>query len=133
MAFNLTISKSGLPCLWESGGGATNTGGARIIADRDGQPKKPIYIKRRGQLSCKEHALIPIQVGDYVVEVSHHRRGFHTQIWRITVISDEEVTAELVAEYDYGEWDSKLPETHNLFIVAFIIGTTSPSKVILNL
>jgi hypothetical protein len=71
-------SRRGLPCLWEEGGGFTNTGRATIIADSRGRRKRPIYIRGSGKLSCEQHALIPIEVGDIVVKASlvSHQDGF---------------------------------------------------------
>ncbi len=42
--YQLEISRSGIPCLWESGGGYTNTGEAQIITDKQGYPKR---VKKR--------------------------------------------------------------------------------------
>lgn len=52
MNIELTITKKGLPALWESGGGATNTGSATIIAGPNGEKLVPIYVRRSGHLSC---------------------------------------------------------------------------------
>jgi len=86
--FKLEISKKGLPCLWECGGGYTHTGEATIITGNHGERKKAIYIRRRGELACSLHALIPVQTGDYIVEAEHHREDFIIQIWRITHIPE---------------------------------------------
>jgi hypothetical protein len=61
--------------LWEAGGGLTNTGRATIIADKNGRPKHPIYVRGAGSLSCGEHALIPIEPGDYVIKAHQAFRG----------------------------------------------------------
>jgi hypothetical protein len=58
-------TKKGYPALWERGGGYTNTGVATIIAGKGGQPKRAIYIRQRGPLANDDHALIPVEVGDY--------------------------------------------------------------------
>lgn len=109
---NLTISKRGLPCIWESGGGATNTGDAVIVADPLGQPLAPIYIRRSGALSNSVHALIPVVEGCLVVEASHHRGDFVIKISRLTGlrVSDPDGDGEYwpsypVAEFSNGEWD----------------------------
>ena len=65
--FVIERSKRGIPCMWECGGGYSNTGESQIIAGKNGEAKQPIYIRRRGELACCEHALIPISVGDYVI------------------------------------------------------------------
>ncbi len=95
--------------MWESGGGYSNTGEATIIAGKNGEAKQPIYIRRRGQLACCEHALIPISVGDYVISASHHRGDFEIFVYRITEILKEEASTEKIAEFSNGEWDAELP------------------------
>jgi len=102
-------TKKGFPCLWEAGGGFTNTGEATIIANKDGQPKKPLYVRRRGHLVNSEHALIPVAVGDYVISANHHRDDFEIFVYRITKISKEEASIEKIAEFSNGEWDN-LPQ-----------------------
>jgi hypothetical protein len=102
----ITRSKRGVPCLWEQGGGATNTGHATIICTQDGQKKRPIYIRRSGSLACGKHALIPVQVGDLVIQASHYRRDFDISVYRIAEITDDEARMEQVDRYSYGEWTS---------------------------
>ena len=87
-------SKRGIPCLYESGGGYTNTGAAQIIADRLGYPKRAIYIRTSGNLACQEHALIPVGCGDHIVTVKRHREHVAIRVDRIESI--EENTASLV-------------------------------------
>lgn len=102
--FKLTISRTGIPCLWESGGGSTNTGEATIIAGKIGLPLFPIYIRERGPLACENHALIPVTAGCFVVKAIHHRRDFTVQIWRILNIIDDTAQAELAWEYSEGQF-----------------------------
>jgi len=82
----LEKTRSGLPAAWEEGGGYTNTGRARIIAHADGSPKKPVYIRRSGDLACREHALFVVREGDLVIEAHHHRRDFEIAVYRIAKI-----------------------------------------------
>lgn len=107
-------TKRGLPAVWEAGGGYTNTGWARVVADKNGAPKSPIYIRKRGELACSDHALIIIQPGDYVIEADHHRGDFNIEVLRVERIPMDpedpgyrEATVETVATFDEGEW---LPE-----------------------
>lgn len=102
-------TKKGLPAMWESGGGATNTGEATIIANGDGSKKKPVYIRRRGPLACYNHALCVVKPGDVVVEANHHRKDFEIRVWRIEQILEEEVRLNLLYEFSRGEWDAELP------------------------
>jgi len=112
MEITIERTKKGLPALWEYGGGKTNTGYARIIANGDGSPKKPIYIRRRGPLANEDHALFIIAPGDIIVQASHHREDFAIQILRIAGIRQEENIAivEQIRMYDMGEWDVEPPE-----------------------
>ena len=92
--FNLTISKKGITCLWEEGGGMTKTGCASVIAGRNGEPKCAIYVRTHGDLSNGNHALIPVEPGDYVVEAGYgHGKDYFT-VDRIVKINKDEATAE---------------------------------------
>jgi hypothetical protein len=104
--FELSISRSGIPCLWEHGGGWSNTGESVIIAEPDASPAKPIYIKKSGSLACSRHALIPVHIGSVVIEAHHHRKDFFVSVWHIKSINetDETAEAEMIAEYSSGEW-----------------------------
>lgn len=106
-------TKKGFPALWECGGGYTNTGKATIIAGKDGQPKKAIYVRRRGHLANGEHALIPIAVGDYVICAGHHREDFNIYIYKILQFKTEKeedvAIVELTYEFSRGEWDKEPP------------------------
>ena len=102
-------TKKGYPAYWESGGSYSKTGEAIVIANKDGQPKKAIYVRRRGQLALCRHALIPIEVGDYIIYANHHRKDFEISVYRITEILKEEASIEKIAEFSNGEWDN-LPQ-----------------------
>lgn len=94
----ITRSRSQIPCLWEKGGGWSNTGEAQIIADRQGNPKRAIHIRTHGDLSCRDHALIPVKKGDHVITVFRHRDRVSTQVERIVSIKGD--TATLVPEIE---------------------------------
>lgn len=102
--FELSISRTGIPCLWEGGGGWSNTGESVIIAGPDASPMKPIYTRKSGSLACSNHALIPVSVGSVVIEAQHHRRDFFISIWQIKSIEDTAAEVEMIAEYSLGEW-----------------------------
>jgi len=105
-------TKSGRPALWEWGGGYSNTGEATIITGRNGEPLKPYYIRRRGELANSCHALLPLMVGGYIIEAKHHREDFVIKVFKVTKIDLNELRATLksVAEFSYGEWDKPLPK-----------------------
>jgi len=98
--FIVEFSKSGLPCIWESGGSSTKTGGARIICTSNGLPKKAIYIPRGGHLSNGGHALIPVVVGDIIIFHSHDRKGGETEILKIKKIVGEKAYTETIEMKD---------------------------------
>ncbi len=106
-------TKKGYPAYWESGGGHTNTGEATIITNKNGQPKKAVYIRTRGSLANGNHALIILEVGDYIIEANHHREDFNITILKVLDFEDkkEEIYAvvEQVYEFSRGEWDKEPP------------------------
>lgn len=106
-------TKKGYPAYWEAGGGHRNTGYSTIIADIDGQPKKAVYIRGRGELANSEHALVILNVGDHIVEADHHRRDFKIKVFRITGFEDKQEEKYAIVEqvncFSWGEWDADLP------------------------
>lgn len=94
--YKLEFSKTGLPCMWESGGGATNTGGAKIICSANGTAKKAIYVPRGGHLSNGEHALIPIVAGDVLISHGYDRRGAETRLEKVSkIVGDRAYTVTI--------------------------------------
>ena len=117
LTLKITRSKRGIPCLWERGGGYSNTGEARLICDIDGYPKKAIYIRKSGSLACEEHALIPVTKNDVVVKASHHRKDFEIEIYSISQIQGEEAHLELINSFSKGEWDDNQDYWHTSPVV----------------
>ena len=109
-------TKKGYPAFWESGGGSTNTGEATIIAGSNGEKKSPLYIRQRGPLACAHHALIPVDVGDFIITTNHHRGDFETQICRVEEIQAETAVCSIIGEYSRGEWT--WDEEHHFLIPA---------------
>jgi hypothetical protein len=106
-------TKSGLPAVWESGGGYTNTGEAIIISDANSQPKKPIYVKTSGHLANKQHALFALQKNDIVVELFRHRDDYKIKIYQF----DGEKLQE-IARYESGEWEGDWQKYEKVIIAA---------------
>lgn len=102
-------TKKGYPAFWEVGGGFTNTGYSYIVTNKDGQPKKAIFVRNRGHLANGEHALIPIAVGDLIINADHHWNNFKIFVYRITDFLEEEALVERIAKFSKGEWDTELP------------------------
>lgn len=99
-------TKKGLPALWESGGGYSNTGEATIIAGPNGEKKTPLYVRRRGDLACAHHALFVVRKGDIIIESSHRRGDFSHNVYRIVAIRGDEAELELIAGFSHGQWDT---------------------------
>ena len=109
---NADLTKRGLISLWECGGGYCNTGKATIIAKPDGTMPTAVYVRRRGQLACEEHALVPVHPCYYIIDSYHHRGDFSHEIWKVerTFIEGEKAYIEVskVNSFDEGEWDAPL-------------------------
>lgn len=101
-----------IPCLWEQGGGYTSTGEAILLADKEGNAPQAIYIRRKGQLACNKHALIPIKIGMLYISFYHHRQDFSIKIYQITEIDIEKnlVYMDLLYSFDEGVWVPELPD-----------------------
>lgn len=110
VSVKLTKSGSGLPCLWESGGGTSSGGCATIITKRNGDKPQAIFIPRSGHLACVEHALIPIHpgYGVIIVRVSHGNLEGGI-IGVVREILDDSATVEVISSFRLGEWDSPVP------------------------
>ena len=106
-------TKKGFPSFWESGGGYRNTGEATIIANKDGQPKKAVYVRSGGELANAHHALLILEKGDHIIKASHHREDFEIRVLRIIEFKTEETTdyaiVEQINHFSEGEWDAELP------------------------
>ena len=102
------ITKRGFPALWEEGGGMSNTGHSRIIADNEGGKKKPIYIRTGGHLALREHALFIVEEGDIIIDVRRHHEDFDISVKQIKQIKNEQdkLVAEMVVltQFNNGEW-----------------------------
>lgn len=101
----LTKTRTGLPALWESGGGASNTGEARIIAGANGEVLKPLYVNGRGHLSCGSHALHVAKPGMIVVDADHHRGDFRIIVYRIDSVDGDEAAVTALGGYAEGVAD----------------------------
>ncbi len=96
---SIVRTRKGYPALWEQGGGFTNTGEATVIANSDGSPKKPLYVRTGGHLACENHALLPIKEGDLVIKASRHRNEYSILTYRIVKIEKEQAELEAIASH----------------------------------
>ena len=86
MEHTVELTRSGRVAVWEEGGGATNTGTAHLVAKKDGSPRRPYFIKKRGHLSCGQHALLPVVSGDYWVTVHRHKESYSLIIEQVSSV-----------------------------------------------
>jgi len=105
----LDSTRRGHPAIWEKGGGYTNTGHAQIVAGPNGEPLRPIYVRRRGHRANGRHALFPVSNGMVVVKASHyHQQDFRILVLRIKKVRKTEVgwvaDIETICDYDEGVW-----------------------------
>lgn len=113
--YKVVTSKSGLPCLWEKGGGYTKTGEATIIAACNGAPKHAIYVKTQGKLCNEEHALIPISIGDYIIEVESKHGEDYVNIQQINGFNGEYVFTTSIMDippYLYDAGNAAIQKSH---------------------
>ena len=105
---SISLSKTGLPTMWEKGGASKNTASATIICDFEGFPKRAIFTKKKGNIACAEHALIRIEIGDAIIEVNSIRNVSTIEILRITDIKKKQLIANVsrIAYWEDGEWDN---------------------------
>lgn len=123
--FKIERSKRGLPVMWESGGGYSNTGEVLLIANHRGEPKKALTVKTRGHLSNAQHALVAVREGDYIVHTAHARKDFTISIYKIVgftfenrkygfgkdeFIKIEFAVGELQYRFENNWWNEQLPD-----------------------
>jgi len=133
---DMYLSKQGLPCAWEAGGG----GCSQIICDADGEPKRAVHIRNensKGKLINSMHALIPISKGDVIIQADIYKDKTKIKVWRIIAINihgkpahhypvllfepDGTALLEIIATYDEGQWDNaKIAEKYKKAIEAAV-------------
>lgn len=74
ISVDIQLSKTGITCLTEAGGSTSSTGEATIICNKEYNKKKAIYIFTKGDIACKDHAVIPIDKDDHVIYVERHNK-----------------------------------------------------------
>jgi len=73
----------GLLCVWERGGAGCNSGSSTVIADSQGGPKKAIKVRASGHLANREHALIPVEIGDHIIFAFAFKRKCIVEIYSV--------------------------------------------------
>lgn len=105
--FELEITNSNLPAIWENGGGWSNTGSVRVITDRKGCPKTALCLRHR----CNDnHALFVLHQDDVIIEASRHRDEYTVKLWKVETISVADgkaaASAYLLCSLEKGCWDT---------------------------
>lgn len=113
MKRNISLTKNGLPALWECGGAMTNSADCIIIGDRSAQRKKPVFIRTDGHLSNDNHALFILNKGDVVVVGTRARSDYSYVIFRFVSyekLGDGKAIGEfdLINHFSEGQWDNEL-------------------------
>ena len=109
----LSKSKSGLMTITEYGGGMSNTGSARIIADKNGEKKTALIVFNRGQLSCSDHAVLAVDDGDYIINVRRHHSDYRIEVNHVVYADPFEEKAYCESKtyhYDGKSWGANIPE-----------------------
>lgn len=83
ISVDVQLSKTGISCLTEAGGGMSNTGYTTIICSKKYRKKRAIYIFKKGDLACKAHAVIPVVVDDHVIYVERHNNTCNVYDFKI--------------------------------------------------
>lgn len=88
-------TKSGLPAIWERGG-ATGAGGkATIVTDKNGNAKKPLFIRNHGDLANEAHALFVLNKGDHVIDVqTSYGEPYKVRILKVVGFQEESILDE---------------------------------------
>lgn len=117
---DIVTTRRGGAAMWEEGGGLTSGGTATVIAGRNGEELRPVYVLRGGHLACGKHALIGVYDGFHIVRVDVSRgdlcRATISRILSVAIraIGEErwEATADVeeVNAFSEGEWDKPLAE-----------------------
>jgi len=112
-SMGINVTKTKKPAVWETGGGGTNTGNATIIAGPCGEKKRPYFVETNGHLSCQRHALVPIEVGSWVILIGYWNKarnedGYDIEVYRITEIdlNEETATRVLIAKWNGRGWNT---------------------------
>lgn len=106
----LQRTQKGYPALWEKGGGYSSTGKVQLIAGPQGEKKRPVYIRQRGELAGKEHALFVVEPGDLVVYIKRKRSDYMKAVYRIAKLKEDTAILERLHLFDFGQWDTDPPE-----------------------
>lgn len=118
MKRNISLTKSGLPAMWESGGAMTNSADCTLVGDKFAQRKKPVFIRTGGHLSNDNHALFILNKGDVIVVGTRARSDYSYVILRFVScekLGDGKAIGEfdIINHFSEGQWDNELDPMYN--------------------
>ena len=90
-------TKHGRLAIWEEGGGRTNTGYALLVAGEEGKKLEPIYIRKKGDLACGQHALFLLKPGMFIVEVDRVHEDYEIKVYKIE--NENNVSQDFPADF----------------------------------
>lgn len=75
-------TSQGYSAIWEEGGAKTTTSEVIIITGSNGEKLKPIYIRKKGQRACGQHALFILKQGMYAIRLNSKEDFFNINIYK---------------------------------------------------
>lgn len=111
MKRDITLTKNGMPAIWECGGAMTNTASCIIVGDKHGKRKKPVFIRTGGHLSNDNHALFILNQHDLIVVGTRTHEDYTYYILRY--VGFEKGPHGAIGEFDFvnhyseGTWDNE--------------------------
>lgn len=114
LTISCSLSNNGTPCCWESGteNEKGDAGYSTIICNRDGSPKRAIFIKKSNYLDMdNNHALIPVALNDIVIKTKQNNKKFDILVYSIENINRDKCTINLkkIHSFSSGNWDKPIP------------------------
>jgi hypothetical protein len=103
----VSYSKNKVPCMWEKGGQREGKRYAQLIAGKDGQYKRPLLINYNIYEETDEHALLPISVNNYVVDVERSEEGIDIKVFKVKDIENNQVVTSMTNHYFNGKWNQE--------------------------
>lgn len=111
MKLPITRTKSNGAAMWDEGGYDGNTGRAVCITGPFGERLKPFFVHAGPKVRPNgKHALVPLFVGGYIVQVDMSEKHKSARLLQIDEINDKHVDVSVVAStMDGAQWDDGTP------------------------
>ena len=116
MTLPARLTKQGYIALWEKGGSMANIGTATIIADDQGKKPCAAFINPPGPISNREHALVPVHRGFYIIKSRQENENFEHEVYKVlkTFTKTENgrkngfVEVRLINCFQQNKWENQL-------------------------